>query len=337
MKLAVLIDADNISSSAAGAIFQKVSELGDPVVRRAYGMVGVFSGSSGWTAAQREFGIASRPQVSNVSGKNVADIALVIDAMDCLYNASCEGVCIISNDSDFTALAVRIREGGKAAYGFGGEKAPDSFRTACTEFFQLSLGKGSAAAKGTKQMACPRCGGRLTASTTRSRKPCRICSACGGVAMKLEALKGVFAPEGLAELERRAKLHEQAGCVCPTCGASMSLVAVDTGAGAKVEIDLCGQCGTIWYDKSEFETIVPSDGLIQATVSAGKSYRRELVLAVSSDLRAGRRKAPSLAALKSLLKSVYRVPSPDIEPIIGALRSQQMLRVDKAGHIAVLP
>ena len=257
--------------------------------------------------------------------------------MDCLLNSPCQGICIISNDSDFTALAARIREGGKAAYGIGGETAPASFRAACTQFFQLPLGGGAAPAKGPKHVVCPRCGGRLSDSTTRSRKSCRTCATCGGVAMKLEALKGVFAPEGLAELDRRAKLHEQAGCVCPECGASMSLVVVETGTGAKVEIDLCGQCGTIWYDKSEFETLVPSDGLIQATVSAGKAYRRELMLAVASDLRAGRRKAPNLDALKTLLKSAYRVPPSDIEPVVCALRSQKVLRVDKTGHVTILP
>ena len=60
MRLAVLIDADNIPSSAAAEVFKKAYELGDPVVRRAYGMVGCFSGSSGWPLAQREFGIVSK-------------------------------------------------------------------------------------------------------------------------------------------------------------------------------------------------------------------------------------------------------------------------------------
>ena len=337
MRLAVLIDADNIPSSAADEVFKKACELGEPVVRRAYGMVGCFSGSSGWPLAQREFGIVSRPQVSNIVGKNVADIALVIDAMECLYNSTCEGICIVSDDSDFTALAAKIREGGKVAYGIGGAKAPASFRAACTQFFQLPAIHGGNGAHGVNHVTCPRCGGRLTASTTHSRKHCRVCATCGGVAVKMDALKGLFAPEGLAELERRAKMHEQAGCVCPECGASMSLITVDGGTGAKVEIDICGQCGTIWYDKNEFETLVPSDGPILATVSAGKAYRRELVQAVASDLRANRRKAANLAALKGLLKSAYHAPAPDIEPIIGALRSQKVLRTDKAGNIVVLP
>lgn len=111
-RLAVLIDADNVSPAQVSEIFKTVSTLGEPIVRRAYGMVNCFSVSGGWNVAQREYGIVSKPQVSNVSGKNVADIALVIDAMEMLYKSSVDGICIVSSDSDFTALAAKIREEG---------------------------------------------------------------------------------------------------------------------------------------------------------------------------------------------------------------------------------
>ena len=110
--LAVLIDADNVSAAHAGFIFATARKLGDPLVRRAYGMVNCFSQEKGWWNAQREYGIVARPQVSNVSGKNVADIALVIDAMEHLYKKTCDAFCIVSSDSDFTALAAKIREEG---------------------------------------------------------------------------------------------------------------------------------------------------------------------------------------------------------------------------------
>ena len=113
MSIAVLIDADNISPSAAGAIFRKACSIGEPIARRAYGMVKCFSSTGGWVQAQREFGIVARPQTSNVAHKNVSDIALVIDAMEFLYKSPCEGIFIVSSDSDFTALATKIREGGK--------------------------------------------------------------------------------------------------------------------------------------------------------------------------------------------------------------------------------
>ena len=81
-RLAILIDADNISASLAGDIFKKAYAIGTPIARRAYGMVNCFTADGGWARAQREYGVVARPQVSNVSGKNVADIALVIDAME---------------------------------------------------------------------------------------------------------------------------------------------------------------------------------------------------------------------------------------------------------------
>ena len=294
MRLAVLIDADNVSPSSAGDLMEKVCALGEPMARRAYGMVSCFANSAGWQKAQREYGIVARPLVSNISGKNAADIALVIDAMEFLYKSPCDGIVIVSSDSDFTALATKIREGGKVAYGFGGEKTPASFRSACTKFFLLPQVAG--AAKNVREVVCPRCGGKLATSRTKSRKVCRTCQTCGGVAVKIDALKGVFAEEGLAELLRRAKLHEQAGCVCPECGTSMSLIRVAAG-NKTIEVDICGKCSTIWYDKEEFEALVPTDGVLNPAVSAGKAFRRELALAVAADLRAGRRSAKALRQL----------------------------------------
>ena len=342
MRLAVLIDADNVSPLSAGDLMEKVCSLGEPIARRAYGMVSCFANSAGWQKAQREYGIVARPLVSNISGKNAADIALVIDAMEFLYKSPCDGIVIVSSDSDFTALATKIREGGKVAYGFGGEKTPASFRSACTKFFLLPQVQGaqkSAAAgpaKSAQEPACPRCGGKLATSRTKSRKVCRTCQACGGVAVKIDALKGVFAEEGLAELRRRAKMHEQAGCVCPECGTSMSLIRVAAG-DKTIEVDICGKCSTIWYDKEEFEALVPSDGVLNPTVSAGKAFRRELALAVAADLRSGRRTVHHMGELKNLLKTAYYAPMPDVGPVIDVLRSQQVLQIDKAnGKVTIL-
>ena len=116
----------------------------------------------------------------------------------------------------------------------------------------------------------------------------------------------------------------------------MSLLKV--AAGKKyVEIDVCGNCRTIWYDKGEFETLTPQDGLLDATISAGKAYRREIVIAVTADLRGGRRRVGDMAGLKVLLKSVYHVPTPDIAPIIGALQSQRVIwhnsKTDRIGLV----
>ena len=333
--VAVLIDADNVSPSLVESIFKIADKIGDPIVRRAYGMVGCFSDGGGWQRAQREYGVVAKPQVSNISGKNVADIALVIDAMELLYNGSCDGICIVSSDSDFTGLAAKIREGGKSVYGIGGEKTPESFRAACTEFHVLQMRKGvQGNAKRIVTTTCPRCGKKLTSSRTKSLLHCKACASCGGMAVKLPDMRKSFAAESIAAIDELAKKHEQAGCVCPDCGSSMSLVRV-ASSKKKVEIDVCPHCKTVWYDKDEFGALVPNDGVVQATISAGKAYRRELVLALTADLRTGRFVPRDLGTLQTALKMSYHVPTPDIRPVIGALQSQRVIKLDKSGKIAV--
>ena len=336
--LAVLIDADNISASSAGTIFKTACEIGNPIVRRAYGMVNCFSVSGSWSRAQREYGIVSRPQISNVSGKNVADIALVIDAMEFLYKSPCDGICIVSSDSDYAALASKIREGGKDAYGMGYDKTPKSFRVACTKFFEISAPKKTEKAKETDGIhsVCPRCGGKLSVSWTKSHHSCRTCASCGGMVIKLSYLKDSFSPECMRELIERSQLREQIGCVCPDCGTSMSLLKVSTGK-QHVEIDVCGKCRAVWYDKNEFNMLVPNDGILVPTVSAGKAYRREIVVAIAADLRGKRVNVKDVKALRSVLKASYHVPQPDISPIVSTLMCQKVISYDKKnGRISVL-
>jgi len=333
--LAVLIDADNVSPSLVKDIFRAVCALGSPIIRRAYGMVNCFTNPDGWLKVQHEYGVVSRPQVSNVAGKNVADIALVIDAMELLYTSPCDGICIVSGDSDFTALAARIREGGKAVYGLGRKRTPESFRAACTKFVILpDMQVKTAKPKTGISSRCPRCGGELEAAWTKSKRSCRSCPKCGGMVSKVGVLKSTFAEESVAGILKQAKAHQQAGCVCPDCGASMSLVRVAVGKRT-VEIDVCGHCQTVWYDQNEFEAIVPTDGLLHPNVSAGKAYRRELVLSVSADLRAKRHKPANLGALMGLLKNVYHAPHPDLKPIVSALMSERIIKVDKSGKVDI--
>lgn len=134
--LAVLIDADNTSARYARAIFDEIGSLGEANVRRVYGD---FSGSrlSGWDSAVQSLAILQHQQRSNTTGKNAADIALVIDAMDLMYKGKLDGFCLVSSDSDFTRLAQRLREDGLVVYGFGERKTPEAFRSACTRFIYV--------------------------------------------------------------------------------------------------------------------------------------------------------------------------------------------------------
>jgi uncharacterized LabA/DUF88 family protein len=135
-RLAVLIDADNTTARYATAIFDEIASLGEANVRRIYGD---FSGTrlAGWEAAVQSFAILQHQQRSNTTGKNAADIALVIDAMDLMYKGTLDGFCLVSSDSDFTRIAQRLREDGLAVYGFGERKTPEAFRNACTRFIYV--------------------------------------------------------------------------------------------------------------------------------------------------------------------------------------------------------
>lgn len=133
-RLAVLIDAENISPKTADRVFRKVATMGDAIVRRIYGNCASTHNGS-WSEAVGRHGIVPQLQFANTPGKNAADITLVIDAMDLLHGGLVDGFCLVSSDSDFTRLATRIREQGLDVFGFGEQKAPESFRHACREFF----------------------------------------------------------------------------------------------------------------------------------------------------------------------------------------------------------
>ncbi len=134
--LAVLIDADNTSARYAHAIFEEIVKLGEANVRRIYGD---FSGKrlAGWDAAVQSLAILQHQQRSNTTGKNAADIALVIDAMDLMHKKTLDGFCLVTSDSDFTRLAQRLREERLVVYGFGERRTPEAFRNACSRFIYL--------------------------------------------------------------------------------------------------------------------------------------------------------------------------------------------------------
>lgn len=151
VRLAVLIDAENTSPRIADRLFKDVAELGEARVRRIYGD---FSGTrlAGWADIIQRHALIPHQQFNITAGKNAADIALVIDAMDLLHGGRIEGFCLVSSDSDFTRLAVRIREQGLDVYGFGEARTAESFRRACRRFIftdtmQEQLSAGDAANK----------------------------------------------------------------------------------------------------------------------------------------------------------------------------------------------
>src|SRR6478609_3831494 len=138
LRLAVLIDADNIPYSNVKGMMEEIAKYGTPTFKRIYGDW-TKPTLSGWKTVLLENAITPIQQYSYTSGKNSSDSALIIDAMDILYTGGVDGFCIVSSDSDFTRLATRLREAGMKVFGMGEQKTPTAFRAACDKFIYIEI------------------------------------------------------------------------------------------------------------------------------------------------------------------------------------------------------
>jgi len=137
-RLAVLIDAENISTKYIKVILDEISNYGIATYKRAYGdwTAAILKG---WKDEVLKNSITPVQQYSYTQGKNSSDSAMIIDAMDILYSGKVDGFCIVSSDSDFTRLASRLREAGMLVIGMGEKKTVEAFRTSCTTFKYLEV------------------------------------------------------------------------------------------------------------------------------------------------------------------------------------------------------
>lgn len=145
-RIALLIDADNVSAKYIDPILDELSKHGNVTYKRIYGDWTSRQNSS-WKEELLSSSITPIQQFSYTTGKNATDSALIIDAMDILYTNTVEGFCIVSSDSDFTKLASRIRESGLTVIGMGEQKTPMAFRKACDIFTRLELLQGEESGK----------------------------------------------------------------------------------------------------------------------------------------------------------------------------------------------
>jgi len=132
-RLAVIIDADNSQPSIIEGLMEEIAKYGVASVKRIYGDW-TDTRLKGWKSHLLGHGIQPMQQFGYTVGKNSTDSAMIIDAMDLLYTDKLDGFCIVSSDSDFTRLALRIREAGLSVYGFGEKKTPKAFLAACDKF-----------------------------------------------------------------------------------------------------------------------------------------------------------------------------------------------------------
>ena len=143
LRLAVLIDADNASRTAMKDVMAEVAVYGTPTIKRIYGDW-TSPNMSTWKSILLERALTPIQQYGYTTGKNSTDSAMIIDAMDLLYSGNCDGFVLVSSDSDFTRLAIRLREAGMKVYGMGEKKTPQPFIVACDKFVYIEVIRAAA-------------------------------------------------------------------------------------------------------------------------------------------------------------------------------------------------
>src|SRR3954470_2979661 len=138
LRFAVLIDADNVPYANVKGMMEEIAKYGTPTFKRIYADW-TKQTVSGWKTVLLENAITPIQQYSYSTGKNSSDSAMIIDAMDILYSGKVDGFCIVSSDSDFTRLAIRLREAGMKVIGIGEKKTLKPFITACDKFIYIEI------------------------------------------------------------------------------------------------------------------------------------------------------------------------------------------------------
>ena len=135
-KIALLIDAENTAAKYMELVFDELRAYGFATYKRVYGKAEVLTA---WKDVVFKYAMTPIMQFNYTNGKNASDSALIIDAMDILYTGNVDGFCLVTSDSDFTKLAIRLREAGMFVMGMGEQKTPESLMRACEEFKYLDM------------------------------------------------------------------------------------------------------------------------------------------------------------------------------------------------------
>jgi len=132
-RVALLIDGDNSASVSIPSLLAEAGKLGDVMIRRVYGNWSL-SSMHAWQEIAPRYGLEQRHHGRTAPSKNATDIALVVDAMDILYSGAIEHFCLVTSDSDYTPLVLRLRSVGCQVLGIGKSTTPLALQMACTEF-----------------------------------------------------------------------------------------------------------------------------------------------------------------------------------------------------------
>jgi uncharacterized protein (TIGR00288 family) len=204
-RVAVLIDCDNISHQWARAILGEVAKHGTLGIKRGYGDW-TSEHLKSWRPELATYAIQPVQQFAYTVGKNSTDFALVIDAMDLLYSGTVDAFCIVSSDSDFTRLAMRLRESGRQVFGIGARKTPEAFQNACDRFTYVEVlvgeaaGRSRPASKAAAAKATAKKAAKKATPTKSSASPAKKAQVRELTAMLLPAIEANANEDGWAAL-----------------------------------------------------------------------------------------------------------------------------------------
>ena len=206
LRLAVLIDADNASRTAMKDVMAEVAVYGTPTIKRIYGDW-TSPNMNSWKSILLETAITPIQQYSYTTGKNSTDSAMIIDAMDILYSGTCDGFVLVSSDSDFTRLAIRLREAGMKVYGMGEKKTPKPFIVACDKFVYIEVIR--AAAKQAAEAAKKKEEAQAKKTAKKENKKCQTSSSPAPeeiVELIAESVEDLCEEDGLAHMGKLGNL-----------------------------------------------------------------------------------------------------------------------------------
>lgn len=133
-RVAVLVDCDNVSPDILEHALRMVAQFGRVVLRRGYGNQGTLAHK--WQEALVRLAFTPCLQYQYAAGKNTADIALALDALEALFDGRADTFCLVTSDSDFAYLCRKLRERGATVCIVGEPKTPDALRNASDQFFE---------------------------------------------------------------------------------------------------------------------------------------------------------------------------------------------------------
>lgn len=202
LRLAVLIDGDNAPRDCLKSIMEEIAIYGTPMIKRIYGDW-ASHGLASWKDSLLENAVTPKQQFAYTTGKNATDSAMIIDAMDILYTGKTDGFVLVSSDSDFTPLAIRLRESGMYVIGIGEEKTPKAFVQACDKFIRIEVirdryKKTEKAAKAPAKTAAKKTAAQSKAEKTAEKAPASTVKASTKRAAAEEKKPAV--PDGVIDL-----------------------------------------------------------------------------------------------------------------------------------------